>query len=280
MRLDPLPWSLESDFSAMLWRKQQACDRLVALADRLEGTQLTGGSVAATAELMRATKTFRAVLLLVSQGFGQQALALSVSIYESALAILWAERQPERADRLGNLHTKLGAELQRRRRRASASPGDAPEEPVITPDEEVEARSLFGDECRSVWTGHTTLAELANEVADAEEDEFAANQLRILFDIAVRDSEDFLHATGRASLSLAEGAPDGGATLTYGPSKQLLEHALLVSSAAYLWAIEAVIDAAAPEHSEEVNEAYGLLWRASKRPRSARRPGRYRPLSL
>ncbi len=79
MRIGPFPWQLDAEFSGSLRRKVLACDRLLAVTDRLEGRAMdlsSGriGSSAAYEELMRATKTFRSVLLLLNGGFGQQGM--------------------------------------------------------------------------------------------------------------------------------------------------------------------------------------------------------------
>jgi hypothetical protein len=84
-----------------------ACARLLAIADGLTGRRIELEPIVALDEWFRATKTYRAAVMVAATGYGQQAQVPARSVLESAMLISWAMRHPREADEQVQLHTLL-----------------------------------------------------------------------------------------------------------------------------------------------------------------------------
>jgi hypothetical protein len=268
-----------------LERKLAACQRLVEVADQLvgldlpvrplnasEGSEPGSMSSAAFEEYGRATKTFKALIVLASQGFGPQAYMLGYVVLESSLLTFWALTMNSiQLDQRAQLHARYCMQVDLIERRKHAFIRNTPDEDYLSADEMDEAVATFGTDPVQLWTGHGSIEELGSDVASRQDDEFAKESIDAWCRMASHWSRALVHGTGLANWShrryLANEVTGGlqMGVLT-GPGSEDIANALHCASTGFSIGTSAIVDQCAPELAEQLKDAEGLMWRAWKDP--------------
>jgi hypothetical protein len=141
---------------------------------------------------------------------------------------------------------------------------------TLSQGEREDAERRFGKDALGLWTRHGSLAELVDEVVAGFEDPYESARFRDLwFEYVDWHAQSLARATGMANRShRAERLDDetGGLLVSLGPSSSYLMQALELSASAYTAAVSTVQEEHVPALADEVRDAYGVLWRASKDP--------------
>jgi hypothetical protein len=268
-----------------LERKLAACHRLVEVADQLvgldlpvrladasEGSESGSMSSAAFEEYGRATKTFKALIALASQGFGPQAYMLGYVVLESSLLTCWAlTMNSVRLDQRAQLHARYCMQVDLIERRKHTFIRNTPDEDYLSPEEMDKAIATFGTDPVQLWTGHGSIEELGAEVASTQEDEFARESIDAWCRMASHWSRSLVRGTGLANWSHRRYLPNevrGGVQVgvLIGPGPEEIANALHCASIGYSIATSAIVDEFAPELAQQLKSGEGFLWRAWKDP--------------
>jgi hypothetical protein len=264
-------------------RKIAACERALEVALALVGRHLPlqssisgppqlGTPVMPQAvfeEFGRATKTFRACLLLASNGFGQAAQILARVVAESSLIVVWAVEQGIAADHLADLHARYGLQLQMQEWDTVGPSTTATRSQYLSDAERSEAQSLFGSSAASLWTGHATLGDLVEDIRGHETDAGVQQYLRRL-KAEIARSENIGVGSGlgqRAHRVIKEHTDDKQVmAINLGPGVENVPEALHLAGATFLSAVDAVVNSFQPDLAEQVRAAEAFAWRAWKDP--------------
>jgi hypothetical protein len=223
-------------------------------------------------EFARTTKTFRAVLDLARAGYGQQAQVLVRTIFESAMLIRWALRNPEQAETQVQLHALFSIELFVAAERAAGIRGSKPLVPRMTSEQRQDAIRLFGRRGSGYWSGHRELKALVDDEIAHLDDPGSIEQLRAFFSVVIAWANRMTHSTGlsvRGHRSEDPNDPDASddtLVLITGPSRHQVFDALHGGAGAYFMALDAVVERLIPDAAVELRQAMGRLWRAWKDP--------------
>jgi hypothetical protein len=261
--------------------KVHSCERLLAVVDRfpqasevksvddLSPPSVPPSALGAFEEFGRTTKTFRAVLSLATAGFGPQALMLAAVVYESAMTVIWAARNPDSADYYASLHARWLID----RYESTVSPlrhGDAPSSNSVplSDEERQRALELFGPDGANLWTGHESVDQLVQDLQASAEDETEALQFQRLLEISYRWALYVSVPSGVAHQSQREQlkqftSENVGAT-QIGPSTSHVAFALHLASRSYLAAGSTLAEKYFPSLEPEFERAGGhlfLLWK-------------------
>lgn len=269
-----------------LERKVAACQRLVDVADQMIGRDLpvrrlntdpddvAPGTMSSAAfeEYGRATKTFKAVMALATQGFGPQAYILGYVVLEASLITAWLlHKDDPELDKRVQIHARycMQTDLDERRKHPFLK---TPDENYLSDDEREVAISLFGPDPVRLWSGHESLEELGAEVAAQQEDEFTRESLDAWCHMASHWSRALAMGTGLANWShrryiTDEETGDPQITVIMGEAPEEIANALHCSSTAFSIATSEVVDRFAPDLAEDLRAAGGLIWRAWKDPK-------------
>lgn len=144
----------------------------------------------------RSAKTYKAVIRLVRQGFGEQAAMLNRSLFEGMAVGVWVHHNEEEAS---ERFTQAYAYDRYQQARLVEQTGwlsaeDGPHGPEIAPEEMDDLEGKFGKYGERPWTGHSNIRELAADIEQywpSDEHELLWNFLRIVH----RDNNQLLHAT-------------------------------------------------------------------------------------
>jgi hypothetical protein len=272
------------DDDADLERKLSACERLTAAALKLADLDLPlrqrpsgppppgvpAMPVAVFEEFGKAIKTFRACVQLASTGYGPQSLMLSAVVLQSGLMVTWAAEQGESVDRRADLHARYGLQVDLEERRQLGLWKSLPREDYLREPERREAVSLFGDSPVGLWTGHSSIMDLIDDLASDAEDEFTRTKTQALRVMAA-------HAAGLIAGSGLGGQvhrivtrlPDGQQAwaINLGPGAESCSNALHMASAGLLTALNAVARKYASDLEDDVRRCEAFIWRAWKEPR-------------
>jgi len=275
-------WCSPGD-QADLTRKLSASERLVGLAlsfcDRdlplrkgASGPPPPGRQVMPMAvyeEFGRALKTFRAAVHLASIGYGQAAHMLAAVVVQSSLIVIWAIEQGESVDAKAELHSLYRRQLDIEERRRIGVWKSLSAEDYLIGQERADAESQFGQDAMGLWTGHSSLAELIDELAAAEEDVFTSDKFRG-FKVLATYADSLVTGTGlanqsyRTMISLSDERQ--AMAVNIGPGPEGCSDALHTATAALLPAIDDAVNHYAPDLADEVRRCGALLWRAWKDP--------------
>ncbi|MHB1572169.1 MAG: DUF5677 domain-containing protein [Solirubrobacteraceae bacterium] len=265
------PWLSDAEYRHELTRRKEACRRLLAIADSFIGRPVAVEPMVVLEEWARATKTFRAVVALAADGYGPQAQILARPIFESAMLIAWAVRNPAVADDHVDLHARLGIELHLAARRSSEFWDDGSHQ-HLTRDERERAVELFGRRGSRLWSGHRTLEELVKENIAEIADPFVKRQYDATFNVVVGWANRMTHSTGLSTRAQRSENPfdpdhtDAVAVLITGPSRSQSFDALHSGSTHYLMVMYALPDSIRSGLDARLRDAAGLSWRAWKHP--------------
>lgn len=242
-----------------------AADVPLAIAEEFFEKQIAVTSkvpVVVLDEFARATKTYRAVLLLASHGYGQQGESLARGIFESFAVTHWALRNPRRADEYVLLHALLGAELQQQVQLATGLWSDLRGEPLLTQEERARAKSLFGRKGTSYWTGHKSLGDLVEDVVRSEDD-MTGEKIQLIYRTIVVFSNRIVHATGVSAWShRSEDSSDNIVTSVAGPSDHGVSNALLLAGNSYLFFLRSFVRAVDSSLEDALDDCNSFMWRA------------------
>ncbi len=220
-------------------------------------------------EFGRATKTFRACLLLASNGFGQAAQILARVVAESSLIVVWAVEQGIAADHLADLHARYRLQLQMQEWDAVGPSTAATSSQYLSDAEQLEAQSLFGPDAAGLWTGHATLGELVDDISGHEADPDVQQYLRRL-KAEISRSENISIGSGLAQRAhrVIKEHIDGKPVMAInlGPGVENVPEALHLAGATFLSAVDAVVKDFQPDLAEQVRAAEAFAWRAWKDP--------------
>jgi hypothetical protein len=274
-------WGSASD-QADIGRKVAACERALEVALGLVGRNLPlekavsppspGVPVMPEAvfeEFGRATKSFRACLLLASNGFGQPAQALASIVAESSLIVVWAIERGVAADHLADLHARYGLQLQMEEWDAVGPSTEATRARYMEEAERSEARERFGPSAAGLWTGHATLADLMADLISNQHDAVGKQYLaRLKAEIAragrIGAGTGLAHRAHRITRKLDDGKQVMQINLGSGPEN--VPEALHLAGATFLSALDSVVNHFQPELAEQVRAAEAFAWRAWKDP--------------
>lgn len=269
-------WLTNAEYASELRRKMDACAIFITIADQLLDRPFEPEPGVALEEWARATKTYRAVLVLISHGYGQQAQLLARSLFESAMLIEWALRHPKEAEEQVHLHALLALDLQDAARRRAGFWKGSPTPSGITREQRKRAVELFGRRGTAYWSGHRHLGDLVKENAAEIEDPHALAHLEANFSVLIRWADLMTHSTGisiraHRAENPSDLEPSGDVqVMITGPSRHQTFDALHTAVTAYTMAIAPIIEQVAPEHLDELSRAGGLVWRAWKDPSTLR----------
>lgn len=220
-------------------------------------------------EFGRATKTFRACLLLASNGFGQAAQILATVVAESSLIVVWAVEQGIAADHLADLHARYGLQLQMQEWDAVGPSTAATRSQYLSDAERSEALSLFGPSAAGLWTGHAMLGDLVDDICEHETDPGVQQYLRRL-KAEIARSENIGVGSGLAQRThrVINDDTDGKQVMAInlGPGIENIPEALHLAGATFLSAVDAVVNSFQPDLAEQVRAAEAFAWRAWKDP--------------
>jgi hypothetical protein len=193
------------------------------------------------------------------------------------MVIRWMLRNAEVADEMADLHARLTLHVYFNARRREGHWPQDPTAPLLSAEEGARARDLFGRRGTRFPTGHERLEDLIEENLEHFDDEHLVSQTQAMFRVAVAWGDRMTHATGVASRAHRAQDPDdpdvieGVGVLITGPSRHHVLDALHLASAAYMFALEAVVSRFVPDLNDAVARAGGMLWRAWKDPEELRR---------
>jgi hypothetical protein len=255
-----------------LRRRGQPLDELIVIANRMDGRLLAVSPELPAfvhTEMARATKTARGAALLASQGYGPQSIVLGRTLFESLLYIRWALGHPSGVDERVRLHMRWAATVEGE---AWASSGiakfDSAPKPPLTAAERAEAKKLFGPRGTQNLTGHKTIAALVKDLLELETIDGALTQVGRVIDEGFRLmlgwADRMVHTTGistTASLSTSTVNPDVG-DLTFGPSRDNVEQALLLATTSYLTVLQVYFTHVAPDLLDALAETSCRMWRS------------------
>jgi Family of unknown function (DUF5677) len=257
-------------FAIELRRRGRATEAFVALADRLNDTRFEVGTATpqvAVTEFARATKTLRAVCLLVRDGYGPQALVLARTIFESTLAVRWALEHPAVADEQMDLHGRLELTVEDEAwQRSGISRGSSAPARPLTTDERAKAEALFGRRATAGWTGHKNIKELVNELADLEQaaGSTAGVFLRDAFTLMLGWADRMTHTTFISTRSSGFAAESRTGEYSAGPSSNELFHALQLGGSSYAVLLSFFLPTFAPQLTDDLQAVDARYWRAWK----------------
>lgn len=264
-----------------LQRKLAACQRLAEVARDFSDHKLPVGNnplhppidgttvmpLCVFEEFGRAVKTFRACVQLASTGYGQPAQALAAIVVQSSLIVIWANEKGEAVDRRADLHARYGLQWDLDERRRLGLGKGLPDKDYLNTAERAEAEELFGSSPEGLWTGHACLTDLIKDLAGNAEDEFTSRQIQD-FDVMAAWASAMAAGTGIAhqSLRVVQQLPDGRSALAVnlGQGPEAIAYALHTASAAFLSAVDTVVNRYTPDLKDDVRRAHALLWRAWK----------------
>jgi hypothetical protein len=158
--------------------------------------------------------------------------------------------------------------LDERRRLGHGVWSSLPEREHVTSDERAEAAAMFGPDGLGLWTGHSSLSVLIDELAAAETDPHTASKvegLKVVADYAA----SLLLGTGLANQSQRTSIRMRGKTalaINFGPAAEHCADALHTAGAGFLPCLGAVIEKYASELSDELRRCEAFAWRAWKDP--------------
>lgn len=193
------------------------------------------------AEGARATKTFRAALVLCGAGYAEQAAMLNRGLFEGMVVAHWASLYPEEAT------TRYDAEFEHNqilwadtlRELGWAKSDELPPPPTDERRRELEA--LFGRHGTRLWTGHQNLPTLINDIKHLWDSESGANELRDYFRIGHRDNNLILHS-GSWALENAVLRDAESFRFDMGPSRRRVSQALYGAFWCYLQTFSLLMD--------------------------------------
>jgi hypothetical protein len=220
-------------------------------------------------EFGRATKTFRACLILASNGFGQIAQVVATIVAESSLVVVWAVEQGIAADHLAELHDRFGLQLRMEEWDMVGPSTEATRAEYIGENDRAEAEALFGPQASGLWTGHPTLADLVEDLV-AHEADAGVKQYLVRLKAEIDRSQRMRVASGlaqrahRVVKALEEG--NRAAALNLGPGPEGVAEALHLAGSTFLAALDAVVTHFQPDLADQVRAAEGFAWRAWKDP--------------
>ena len=264
-------WLTEPEYAYEMGRKIHACERVFAVADQ-QPQRMSFEPMVAIEELARATKTYRAALLLASRGYGQQTQILARAIFESAMLISWALRHPVEAEEQVQLHMLLAFDLHMASRRNTGFWKDKPSPSELTQEERERAVRLFGRRGTGYWSGHRQLEDLVDDNAAELTDQYEIDRFKATFSVLIGWANRMTHSTGLSTRSHRSENPndpdssDETLVVITGPSRHQVFDALQTTVTSYLLALYPVIEGSASTLMESLNEAAGLVWRAWKPP--------------
>jgi hypothetical protein len=248
------------------------CERDLPLRNGAVGPPQPGTRVMPLAvyeEFGRAVKTFRACVHLASIGYGQSAHMLAAVVVQSSLIVIWAIEQGESVDRRADLHSRYRRQVDIEERRRAGIWRSLPSDDYLTGQERVDAEANFGPDAMGLWTGHSSLAELIDDLAAAEDNAFTSDKLRG-FKIMAEYAASLITGTGVANQSyrVVTQLPDGRPAMqvNIGPGAEGCADALHTATSAFLPAIDTVVTHYARDLAEQVRRSNALLWRAWKDP--------------
>ena len=172
-----------------------ACEAVLAFArskfDPWTGRPIESDTidVIVAGEASKATKTYRAGLMLASGGFGPQAMMLGRSLFEAVLVSHWVVGHADEALQLFNqhdayIHLLWGEDV--------GAEGYDVRVPKISDDERTELTARFGRWGQKPWTRRTNY-KLRMEVQHMWDD--GGEQLGIWYRFALRESNLILHSS-------------------------------------------------------------------------------------
>lgn len=192
----------------------------------------------------RATKTFKAAILLVRQGYGEQASMLNRSLFEGMVVAHWVTANEgaatERFFRGWRFDRYLLARVLENTGwlpDGTKAPG-----PDLSEAELLAMRGEFGTYGHKLWTGHNSLRELVDEIETDWGDEGERQMLRNFLRVVNRDNNQLLHSTVSGLAEAATGMADDGLYLSVGPSETRIEQALFPAYWTYAETFGVLID--------------------------------------
>jgi hypothetical protein len=179
----------------------------------------------------RSTKTYKAVLALCRRGYGEQAAMLNRSLFESMAVAHWVAKNEEAAAERFLRGWRFDSYLMAR---ALENTGWLEEEapapgPELTDEELAEMKADFGPYGNKLWSGHSGLRALVEEIEADWGSEDERQMLRNFLRIVNRDNNQLLHSTVSGLAEAATRIADGGIYLSVGPSTARIERGLFAA---------------------------------------------------
>jgi hypothetical protein len=192
----------------------------------------------------RATKTYKAILVLARKGYGDQAAMLNRSLFEGMAVAHWVTANREvaaerfvrgwRFDRY--LVARVIDETGWLEEGASAPRADISEAELKGMERD------FGRYGQNLWTGHRSLRDLVGEIESQWGDKSQRQLLRNFLRVVNRDNNQLLHSTVSGLTEAASGMANHGLYLAVGPSKARIERALFAAYWTYAQTLGVLID--------------------------------------
>ncbi len=179
-------------------------------------------------ELGRSTKTYRASLALARQGYAEQAAMLNRSLFEGMAVAHWVHSNEaearERFHRAVRFDEHLRMTLLRNVGWLEEEEENGDSE--INPSELDELARDFGKYGERMWTGHSGLRGLIEDIEDQWTTDHSRKTLWDFLRVAHRDNNQMLHSTVSGLASAASMNTRDGFRLWAGPSNVRIDTAL------------------------------------------------------
>jgi hypothetical protein len=199
------------------------------------------------AEFARMTKTYRAGLLLISEGYAEQGCMMARTLFEGAAAAHWAVANESLAvenfrdhDRLSNL---LWAERLRNRGWLEQD-GERLDLPTADASEWEALTRKFGRYGTRLWTGHDNLEQLVADIEIQWSEGIDREELWDYLRVVNTFNNQILHTSSQSLTSAVSPNPTSGNRPRFmtGPSNFLTEQAALAIYWSYAQTVSLHID--------------------------------------
>lgn len=192
----------------------------------------------------RATKTYKAALMLARKGYGEQARMLGRPLFEGMAVAHWVVANEAEARERFNRAWRFDAyQLARAIEQTGwLAEGASASGPEIDEEELASMRRDFGRYGSKLWTGHRSLRELVDGIESDWGDDEERRLLRNFLLIVNRDNNQLLHTTVAGLAEAATGFDGEGIYLAVGPSPARIERGLFCAYWTYAETLGVVID--------------------------------------
>lgn len=280
------PEEIEASIATEHARELAACDELTDAYLRRSEPRWTGRSAESPPDRIflleagRQTKTYRASIELARMGFGEQANTLNRALFESMLVVRWinvnGQEAAERFDRAYRFEAHLNAE--RIRNSGWVEEDEIPESP-LSATEVTELSEEFGKYGERMWTGHTDIRNLLEDVeGQFDEDELTLMENYLRF--AHQENNQLLHSTVAGLSQVFTPPPPGSGAFGVwtGPSDAFVGKALFTAHFIYSQTLQLLVERFGLDDPQDLDHQ---LTEASfvfkKLPDGEKKPGRNDP---